>query len=439
MTTDIDLRRIRETEAILQEHMALFGYDLIDVPLIANADIFLTRAGDTIIEELFTFERFGQLLALRPEFTAAVAHRYTQIGHTEPVRWQLSGAIFVDEPSDYSMQYQEHNIGAELIGQNNTMADAEIIAMAVQGMNKLEVSDWQVVIGHVGLQLHLLSRFNLDSRTFRILLTQKDRLKTDGKAAVMDYLSEILTVDSTQIEVMGNGIETQQLLDVLLDSTRYGSTMGGRTRHDISARLLKKHDRGLEGKQISDAIDFLQNWGQVRGTIADVKMTIQNFIADDDVVGQQLFSEWLQTLALLREYAVPEENIILQPDITKNWDYYTGIVFGIRVNESYVASGGRYDGLTQLLGGEDAFPAVGFAYYTQALLAALPEQNSDTEIVTIAGYSPETAIQWATALRNAGIPVQILPEKATITTDGSTATYSGKQFSQTELIEELKQ
>jgi len=439
MTREVDLRRIRETEAILQEHMALFGYDLIDVPMIADADIFLTRAGDTIIEELFTFERFGRLLALRPEFTAAVAHRYTREGHANPVRWQLSGAIFVDEPSDYSLQYQRHNIGAELIGQHGTMADAEIISMAVQGMNKLGVSDWQLIIGHVGLQLYLLSQFDLDSRTFRILLTQRDRLKKEGKQAVLDYLSEILTVDDTQMASTGNGVETQQLLDVLLDSTRYGSTMGGRTRHDIAARLLKKHDRGLESKQISDALDFLQNWGSVRGKISEVREVIQDFVADDDAIGQQLLADWWQTLDLLSTYNVSEEQIILQPDITKNWDYYTGIVFGIRANDSYVASGGRYDGLTQLLGGDDAFPAVGFAYYTQELLAALPEQVSDTESVTIAGYSPETAIQWATALRKAGIPVKIIPEKAIITTDGRTATYSGKKFSQTELIEELKQ
>ena len=370
-------RRIREIETILQQHMGLSGYDLIDVPVIEDADIFLTRAGNTIIEQLFTFERFGRLLALRPEFTAAVAHRYIQEKHTDPVRWQLSGSIYVDEPSDISQQYEQHNIGAELINQNGIMAEAEIVAMAAQGMAKLDVRDWHLVIGHVGLQLHLLSQFGLDNRTYRILLTQRDRLKEHGKQAVLDYLNEVLPVDdSSLIPQSGNGQETQQMLDVLLDSTPYGNTMGGRSRHDIAARLLKKHDRALERSQIARAIDFLEKWGNIRGKASEIGSEIQSFIASDDSYGQQLFDEWYQMIDLLHAYGISDEQIIIQPDLTKNWDYYTGIVFGIRANDSYVASGGRYDGLTQLLGGEDIIPAVGFAYYTETLLQALPSSKT---------------------------------------------------------------
>ncbi|MGB7342284.1 MAG: ATP phosphoribosyltransferase regulatory subunit [Phototrophicaceae bacterium] len=440
MTLNKNLRQLRKLESTLQQHMALFGYELIDVPIIAAADIFLTRAGDTIIEELFTFERFGQLLALRPEFTAAAAHHYIQSGLTKSVRWQLSGDIFIDEPSDYSRQYQQHNIGAEFIGETSTSTDAEIIAMAAQGMQKLDVSDWQLIIGHVGLQLHLLSQFKLDRRTYRILLTQRDRLKTNGKQAVLTYLSEILELEDTNESMTDStGVETQQVLDVLLDSTPYGNTMGGRDRRDIAARLLKKHDRGLERQQISDALDFLQSWGELRGTMTEILPAVQRFIANDDLYGQQLFNEWQETLNLLEVYGIPQNKIFIQPDLTKNWDYYTGIVFGIYANETYVASGGRYDGLTQLLGSELAFPAVGFAYYTQKLLDASDSVVSPTKIWTVTSDDPYVLIEWASALRDAAISVQITDNDADITIENNVATLNTKIFSLAELIQELTQ
>jgi len=286
--------------------------------------------------------------------------------------------------------------------------------------------------------LHLLSQFGLDNRTYRILLTQRDRLKEHGKQAVLDYLNEILPVDETSsLQQSGNGQETQQMLDVLLDSTPYGNTMGGRSRHDIAERLLKKHDRGLERSQIERAIDFLEKWGNIRGKASEIGSEIQSFIADDDDYGQQLFDEWYQMLDLLRAYGISDEQIIIQPDLTKNWDYYTGIVFGIRANERYVASGGRYDGLTQLLGGEDIIPAVGFAYYTETLLQALPASDTKVDAMTLTSENLLIAIEWASILQRVGFAIEIVNGNAAILIEGDHARYNDKTYSRNELIQEL--
>jgi histidyl-tRNA synthetase len=440
-------RKIREIERILQEHMDLFGYNLIDMPIIEKAEIFLTRAGHNIIERLFTFDRGGHLLALRPEFTAAAAHRYAQEDYQEPVRWQVSGAIFEDEPSDYSLQYQKHTIGAELIGQNGAAADAEMIGMAVQGIQKLGIEDFTLIIGHVGLQLHLLAQFRLDSRTSHLLLSQRERLKTEGKQATLDYIHDALTLDdTTKLEEMnlGQSEQTQYMLDVLLDSTRYGTTMGGRSRHDIAQRLLQKRERTLEQSQIVSALDFLAEWGQIRSSVEEVLVEVKRFIADDDKVGQALLEKWQQSLELLSAYDIPQATIILQPDLTKNWDYYTGMVFGIRANHSYIASGGRYDGLTKLLGSDENAPAVGFAYYTEPLLAALSEIVDTAKILTLSKTTMTDlqALQWANALRSAGIAILIVESTETdIHSDGETLIFCNQRYSRDTLetlIQDIK-
>ncbi|MEL7434873.1 MAG: ATP phosphoribosyltransferase regulatory subunit, partial [Chloroflexota bacterium] len=280
--TNDGIQAIRAIENTLQHHMMLFGYETIDLPLIDEAETFLTRAGAGIMERLFTFERGGKLLALRPEFTAVAAHRYVQEGHTEPVRWQMSGSIFEDEASDVSTQYRRHNIGAELIGTSTITSDAEIIAMAIQGVDTLALADWQVVVGHVGLQLHLLSRYQLDKRTTRLLLTQRETLQRDGVDAVLTKLNNTLMLDPDTVvpadDSDANG-QTQHMLDVLLDSTRYGSTMGGRTRHDIASRVLKKHSRSLERENIKEALTFLYTWGQLSGEPAKILTQIRKLIA----------------------------------------------------------------------------------------------------------------------------------------------------------------
>jgi histidyl-tRNA synthetase len=253
-------------------------------------------------------------------------------------------------------------------------------------------------------------------------------------------LNEILTVDETVSGLqVGNGSETQQMLDVLLDSTPYGSTMGGRSRHDIAARLLKKHDRGLESSQIHKALDFLGDWGKLRGNASELASQIRAFIPNDDAYAQQLYQKWFDMLDLLRAYGIPDAQIILQPDLTKNWDYYTGIVFGIRANDSYVASGGRYDGLTQLLGGGDAFPAVGFAYYTQKLIDALPQSKSHTHVFTLTSKNPRMTIEWISMLRAANIAIELVTDNAEITIDANSASYKNKNYSQDELVQELRQ
>ena len=116
--------RVRALEQQLLAHMQLYGYTLIDIPIVQPADVFLTRAGDLMIERLFTFEHHDQMLALRPEFTAAAARHYLEHANGQVVRWQFCGATFVD---DAARDRQQHSLGAELIGMAGSAAEAEII------------------------------------------------------------------------------------------------------------------------------------------------------------------------------------------------------------------------------------------------------------------------------------------------------------------------
>lgn len=379
--------RLRALEQTLLAHMQLYGYTLIDIPIVQPADVFLTRAGDVMVERLFLFDHQDQRLALRPEFTAAAAHHYLQTAQGQTVRWQFCGPTFTDDVTH--VRTQQHGLGAELIGPAQ-QAESEIISMAAHGLAKIiPAQEWHIVVGHVGLQWHLLSRFGLDRHMIRWLLSHRETLRRDGPDALHTAFMAAFahTQDDTfaQEETPGS---TQRMLDVLLDSTQYGTTMGGRTREDIARRMLEKRRRAAQRPQVQAAIVFLAAWIQASGPIETVWPQLEAWVGEDNA-GRALLQSWRETLDQLSASGLSSEQIILRPNLARNWEYYTGLVFVLETADgTALAGGGRYDELARLLGGS-ATPAVGFAYYGDALLAhsAIPNPTRPTVIVS----GPRTA------------------------------------------------
>lgn len=421
MMTDINMKdssvsepaalSLRSFRDILRQHMELYGYELIDIPIIQPAEVFLTKAGDKIISRLLTFERQGQQYALRPEFTAAAAARYLSLNEKPVVRWQFSGPIFADDPHSGT---QMLSMGAELIGLAGSGADAEIISMAAQGLLKNGLANWSLILGHVGLMLHLLGRFQLDSKTKRLLLGYRHRLKsTDDKTAIHAEIESIFPQPITEgMSTAGDSQDTYHMLDTLLDTTRRGTALGGRTRQDIALRLMEKRLRAAQHQQISEALDFLLRWVNIQGSMDECWPQLENLILNDPI-GMSLLDEWRRTIQLLGVYGIPQDKIVIQPDLARDWDYYTGIVFGLSLPDGRLAAaGGRYDELIRLMGGRENAPAVGFAYYMHNLddsLQAIPPTTPGMTLIA-ADESLETAVQWAKLFRAQSRTVCINPE-----------------------------
>jgi histidyl-tRNA synthetase len=414
--------RITQLSQHLSDHMRLYGYQSVDLPIIEAADLFLIKAGDQIINRLFTFERHGQQLALRPEFTAAAAYHYmTEYGDAQPVaRWQYSGYIFEDDPNDFAQNHQRYSIGAELIGMQGPIADAEIISMAVQGLIQQNIVNWRLTLGHVGLIRRALEQFGLDTRTEYFLLSHLQALKKRdlGKSFVLEQLDKLLlgaaaTGNGSDVEgKFASGASTQQMLDMILDAPQTGAIMGGRTQRDIAQRLLQKRRRATERDQIVAALDTLVEWGTIEATPDDAFEAIAQLITREDNVSQKLLMELKSIIQLIKVSGISIGQIKVQPDLARTWDYYSGIVFELRtVDGSHLGGGGRYDELSKLLGNQQSVPAVGFAYYVDEMIAALPEASGtklESVIIAVDAKSAIAGVRWASQLRQRGLAVQLI-------------------------------
>lgn len=113
----------------------------------------------------------------------------------------------------------------------------------------------------------------------------------------------------------------------------------------------------------------------------------------------------------------PEANVVFDPLLVRGFDYYTGPVFEINVEDKdfafSIGGGGRYDGLIEKLGGPKDTPAVGLSLGFERILTILMEKNkggatSARSVVFIVnnGQPEKEILALAEKLRSAGIPVE---------------------------------
>lgn len=431
--------------------MALYGYLPADAPMLERAELFLSRAGDQILHRLFTFERYGIQLALRPEFTTPALHRYMQAadqGHV--ARWQFSGTIFEDDPASNRIDYERLSIGAELIGLGTDAearlgADAEIIAMATHGARAAGVDGVRVVIGDVQLTRKLIASFELDPRTQNFLLRHVYALGDPalGKNYVLDQYDAFLIADGTLVNASDavNPVANSQIQDILnslLDATERGMTMGGRSQEDISRRLLRKYRYAAQRDQIVHVLDVLAEWIQMGGPYSQALAAIRSFTPLVERGSDQI-NAMAALVDTLECYDVDVQAIEIQPGLIRDWDYYTGIVFELYAGAArHIAGGGRYDELARLIGSDREIPAVGFVYYVDALQRAISGVGDEgVRVFTLCSAQINTAeaVRWAQTLREREVAVRLLPSAAVATdacaltlTPGGALRYDGTDY-----------
>lgn len=123
---------------------------------------------------------------------------------------------------------------------------------------------------------------------------------------------------------------------------------------------------------------------------------------------------------LLEKYNIPKEAIEFNPLIARGLDYYTGMIFEVRIpgySSGSVGGGGRYDNLIKDLSGVDV-PAVGMAFgfdrtVEAAMEADLTKESTSVCQVLVTLFSEdylERSMEVLSALRKNNIPSEIYPE-----------------------------
>lgn len=144
-------------EKTAKELLENYGFGRIITPTFESTDLFKRGIGegtDIVDKEMYTFkDRGDRNITLRPEGTAPVVRSYLE--NKTYAKEELTKYYYVNNMFRYERpqagRYREfYQIGVEVLGNANPMADAEVISMGYRLMEKLGIEDLKVNINSVG-------------------------------------------------------------------------------------------------------------------------------------------------------------------------------------------------------------------------------------------------------------------------------------------------
>jgi histidyl-tRNA synthetase len=151
-----DQRRHAHVVATARRVAHAYGFDEWATPVFEDTRVFARTLGETsdvVTKEMYSFaDRGGDSLTLRPENTAGVCRALVSNGLAQslPQRVFYAGPMFRYERPQKGRYRQFHQVGAELLGPAEPLADAEMIALG------RDVLDGLGVLGECRLELNTL-------------------------------------------------------------------------------------------------------------------------------------------------------------------------------------------------------------------------------------------------------------------------------------------
>jgi ATP phosphoribosyltransferase regulatory subunit len=157
--------QIRHLEATLLTCLSQWGYQEIIPPTFEYSDVLASGLESEVIDNSYTLvdRSSGRMLLLRPDATAQIARMVAMgmLGPSVPLRLCYRTTVFRYEPEHAGREREIFQVGAELIGRDDVATDGEIVALMMDCLTRLGLSDFKISLGHVGFFKALLGKSGL--------------------------------------------------------------------------------------------------------------------------------------------------------------------------------------------------------------------------------------------------------------------------------------
>ncbi len=352
-----EARRKRAAENALAGLFTRWGYDEVVTPTFEYLETVTVGGGD-LAENMFRFfDKNNAILALRPDMTAPIARmaatRFRE--STPPLRLFYLANVFRHEQAQAGRQCEFYQAGVELLGAGGPVADAEVVALAVEALREAGLKDFQIGLGQVQFINGIMAESGLPA-------AEQQRVKTC----------------MVNRDLVG------------LEARLAGSTLPAATQ-----KLIRE-------------IPLLHGGDEMVGEA-------YKLVTSD--VSREALENLADIRRLLVGYGV-EQYVNFDLGLIRDLNYYTGMVFeGYTAGLGFpLCGGGRYDNMVAAFGA--GCPATGFAMGIERVLLALERQRitppaaARDVYIGWAAAGLEAAIAEAGRLRQAGQTVEMGLEAA---------------------------
>lgn len=369
----VDITYFDKFMACAKEITNYYGFSEIKTPYVENVELFMRPLGDTsevVQKQMYTFRtKGGDLLALRPEGTAAIMRAYAEHGMAslpQPVKLFYEGSFFRHENPQRGRYREFRQFGLEILGDSDPVSDALVIKAFYLIFSEL---------GFKNIMVHINSIGSRDCRpSYKKELTSYYRKKfnylcKDCKRRLKENPLRIL--DCKEQSCVDLRAQAPQMIEYLCD-------------------VCKTHFRGVLEFLDECKIPYLLDHYLVRGFDYYGKTVFEIFI--EDTVAQDVAQNNGEAV---KELSAPIA----------------------------LAGGGRYDDLMVLLGGKP-LPAVGGGIGIERIMHEMKRLNISPKstpeakvfVVQIGPTAKKKSFVLIDEMRDAGIRVDSALSKDNIKT-----------------------
>ncbi len=345
--------------ARLSAHFTAAGAIPVETPILQPADTLLDLYGEDIRARAYvTTDPLRGEMMLRPDFTVPVVQMHMQT-RADPARYTYAGPVFRKQDVDETRPTEYLQVGFEVFdGQTPARADAEVFASVAQALHGLPV---KAVTGDIGILMAAVQ--GLDTTQARKSALLRHLWRPRRFRALLDRFGGRTDQPLTRIALLADA-------DPLGGA---GPEIGLRSMAEVSRRIATLREDAAAAPISGDQIALLDAILSLRETCPHVLSNLRDIAVDMPAI-KPAVTRLAARLEAMDALGIAVETLAFEGSYGRSsLEYYDGFVFGFTAPDHPglppVATGGRYDALTAVLGQGRAVPAVGAVIRPELVVA----------------------------------------------------------------------
>jgi histidyl-tRNA synthetase len=200
-----------------------YGFVEYEGPILEPTDLYKRKSGAEIVNQLFCFEDKGERdVSMRPELTPTLARMAAarQRDFRKPLRWFSIGQFFRYEKHQKGRGREFYQFNCDILGEDSVLADAELVALAIDLMRELGFceDDFRIRVSDRQAWVDFASQNGVEGDDVTMFLQVIDKMERTPAEKVEEQLVALgLTTEKIR-EFIASGAEASSAIRSILEN-----------------------------------------------------------------------------------------------------------------------------------------------------------------------------------------------------------------------------